>query len=124
MSKLREAGLVLSWSSLLICASIIIFLNRRDLRSELLQCLSKGKGASPSASKALVRPKYHPTYFTQRKSVCFLRCVPSAKTESCHVCSCFSLSDQEEMSAFVCYILVNVSKIPERFALLSFLLVR
>lgn len=44
------------------CASIIIFLNRRVLRSEVLRCLTKGKGASPSASKTLVRPKREPFF--------------------------------------------------------------
>lgn len=48
--------------SLFPCASIIIFLNRRVLRSEILRCLKKGKGASPSASKTLVRPKYHQSF--------------------------------------------------------------
>lgn len=45
--------------SLSVCASII-FLNRRVLRSEILRCLTKGKGASPSAGETLVRPKRYP----------------------------------------------------------------
>lgn len=55
--------------SLFLCASIDIFLNRSVLRSE---CLINGKGASPSASKALVRPNYRPpkTVFEMQTCMC------------------------------------------------------
>lgn len=52
------------------CACIIIFLNRRLMRSELLRCFGKGKGASPSVSKALVRPKHNPYIYCLKQFVC------------------------------------------------------
>lgn len=71
-------GFFLLEFSLPLCASIIIFLNRRVPRSEILRCLTKGKGASPSASKTLVRPKYHPCFIIFERQICMglLRYVP------------------------------------------------
>lgn len=60
-----------SWSSLCLCASIT-FLNRSVLRSEIWQCPAKGKEASPSASKALVRPKHKPFFVTFGNACVFI----------------------------------------------------
>lgn len=63
-----------------VFAQASLFFSTGGLRSEILRCLTKGKGASPSASKTLVRPKYHPCFIVFEKQIWMCLCyAPLAK---------------------------------------------
>lgn len=65
-----------------VFAQASLFFSTGGLRSEILRCLTKGKGASPSASKTLVRPKYHPCFIVFEKPIWMCLCyAPLAKKE-------------------------------------------
>lgn len=72
-----------SWSSLRLSLRQHHYFSQQEGPCAAKYCdvLQKGKGASPSASKTLVRPKYNPCFiiFEKQICVCLLCYVPLAK---------------------------------------------